>query len=142
MNRREVVQKFILGGTALLVIPSALTSCTKATDPVDPGGNNNGSKITLDLTKAENSALNTAGGSRIVQDILIANTGSDKFIALNSICTHQGCIVAYVLADDNLQCPCHGSVYSKTGTVINGPAPDPLKSYQVTKSGDILTIAL
>jgi len=142
MNRREVVQKVLFGGTALIVIPSALTSCEKDSEP-DPGpGPNPGNKITIDLSLAANSALNNDGGTKIEQSIIIANTGNGLFVALDSVCTHQGCTVGYALAQDNFQCPCHGSVYSKTGSVINGPAPTALKSYIVNKAGNILTIFL
>jgi cytochrome b6-f complex iron-sulfur subunit len=142
MNRREVVQKFLVGGTALIVIPSALTSCTKDTTPDPNPKPKPGTKIDIDLTLAQNSALNTAGGSIIVQSIIVANVGGDAFVALDSICTHQGCTVEFNLAAGNFQCPCHGSVYSKTGTVINGPAPDPLKLYAVSRAGDILTVTV
>jgi cytochrome b6-f complex iron-sulfur subunit len=142
MNRRDLVQKVLLGSTALIVMPSALTSCEKSPAP-DPGpGPNPGTKITIDLTLPANSALNSDGGSLVVQSIIVANTGSMAFIALDSICTHQGCTVEYNAGADNIQCPCHGSVYSKTGTVINGPAPKALKSYPVTKAGDIITISI
>ena len=142
MNRRDLVQKVLLGSTALIVMPSALTSCEK--DPAsDPGpGPNPGTKITIDLTLPANSALIGDGGSLVVQSIIVVNTGSMAFIALESICTHQGCTVEYNIGAGNFQCPCHGSVYSKTGTVINGPAPTALKSYPVNKAGDILSISI
>lgn len=41
-----------------------------------------------------------------------------------------------------LPCPCHGSVYSISGSVLEGPAPAPLKKYNITREGDILTIYL
>ena len=142
MNRRELIQKVLLGTTALIVIPSAITSCSKDPGP-DPGpGPVPGSKITIDLTLAAYSALNNDGGTKIVQTIIVANTGGGVFIALSSVCTHEGCTVAYFLASDNIQCPCHGSVYSKSGSVVNGPAPTALKSYIVNKAGNILTINL
>lgn len=143
MNRRDLVQRVLLGGTVLLVVPSVLESCTKTpTDPTDPGGNIPGTKINLDLTLPENSSLNTTGGSKIVQNVLIANIGGGAYIALSSICTHQGCTVGYNSGANNIQCPCHGSVYATTGSVITGPAPLPLQSYPVNKAGNILTISL
>ncbi len=39
MNRREVVQKFLVGGTVLALAPSVLESCVKmTTDTSIPGG--------------------------------------------------------------------------------------------------------
>jgi len=143
MNRREVIQKFLLGGTVMVVVPSVLTSCSK--DETDDPGNNNppppGSDIVLDLTLPANSALNTAGNSKIVNNIIIINTGTG-FVALSSICTHQGCTVAFNPGAGQLQCPCHGSVYSTSGSVINGPAPLPLQSYPVSVTDNVLTVSL
>ena len=141
MNRRDLVQKIVLGGTVLILVPSVLESCTK-TPVTDPGGNPPGTKINLDLSLVDNSSLNTTGGSKIVQGIIIVNTGSGNFIALSSICTHQRCTVGYDSGAGNFKCPCHGSVYATTGSVITGPAPSPLQSYSVSKTGNILTISL
>jgi len=145
MNRREVIQKILVGGTVLVIVPSVLQSCSKDT-AMDPGTNPTGnppagSNIDLDLSLAENSALNTSGSSKIVQGILIINTGT-KIVALSSICTHQGCTVGYNASAGDIECPCHGSVYSTSGSVINGPAPAALKSYPVSLTGNVLTISL
>ena len=145
MNRREVVQKFLLGGTVLVLAPSVLESCSKSSS-MNPGSTTGGtppagSVINLDLSLAENSALNTTGSSKIVQNILIINTGT-KIVALSSICTHQGCTVGYNSAAGDIECPCHGSVYSLSGSVINGPAPSPLHSYPASQTGNILTITI
>jgi cytochrome b6-f complex iron-sulfur subunit len=147
MTRRDLIQKVILGSTTLIVLPQVFTSCSKdATDP-DPIGNGNGNgngddKITIDLKSATYSALNTAGGTVLTKGVIIANTGNNVFVALSSTCTHEGCTIGYSLAANNFPCPCHGSIYSVTGSVLNGPAPAAVKSYPVNKTGDILTISL
>ena len=145
MNRRDLVQKIVQGGAVLILVPSVLKSCTKdpAPDPVNnPGGNPTGTKINLDLSLSENSSLNTTGGSKIVQGIIFVNTGSGNFVALSSICTHEGCTVGFDSPSGNIKCPCHGSVYATTGIVITGPAPAALKSYTVSKASNVLTISL
>lgn len=142
MNRRDLIQKVLLGGTVLVLVPSVFKSCSKdpATDP--GGGNKPGTKINLDLSLADNSSLNTTGGSKIVQNIIVINTGNGNFVALSSVCTHQGCTVGYDSTAGNIKCPCHGSVYATSGGVITGPAPASLQSYPVSKTGNILTISL
>lgn len=144
MDRRDVIQRVLLGGAALIVIPSAFTSCEKKTEPdpePTPGPGPTGSKITIDLSLADYSVLNTAGGSKIVQTLLIVNTGT-SYVALSSVCTHESCTVNYISSAGNIQCPCHGSQFSTTGSVIVGPAASPLTSYQISKAGNILTITL
>lgn len=128
-----------------MLVPQVMESCSKDSS-MNPGtttGNNPppGSKIDIDLSLAEYSALATAGSSKLVQNILVFNTGS-AIVALSSICTHQGCTVGYNATAGDIECPCHGSVYSTTGSVINGPAPSPLKKYVVTQNGNLLTISL
>ena len=141
MNRRELVQKIVLGGAVLFVMPTVISSCTKDStiDPVIL--NTPGTKIDIDLSDPANAALNTAGGSVIVKSIIVVYTGTN-YIALSSICTHEGSTVGYNLAAGNFICPNHGSVFSVGGSVVTGPAAKPLDSYQISKSGNILTITV
>jgi cytochrome b6-f complex iron-sulfur subunit len=139
MTRRDLIQKVLIGGTTILAAPALLESCSKESDP--PDNNNNGNKITLDLTVPTYSVLNTAGGSLVYLNLIIANTGSG-FVALEKVCTHAGCTVNYDSVAKEFPCLCHGSKFSLTGSVVNGPATVALKQYTVSKSGDILTINL
>jgi len=143
MTRRDLIQKVLIGGTTLFVLPSALSSCSKdeKEENDDDGGSGGGSSLKLDMNNPTYAGLKTAGGSVIVQSIIVAYTGT-SYVAIDSICTHQGCTIGYSLSDNNFPCPCHGSVYSLTGSVVNGPTTVALKSYPVSKSGDILTISL
>jgi len=143
MNRRELVQRVVAGGIIIVISPSLLESCTKqSTDPASdqPGGGGNGNKIILDLTTAANAALSLDGGWLVVQNVIVINAGGGNYSALSAICTHQGCTVRFNSSAANVQCPCHGSVYSTSGSVLNGPATMALQSYAVSLEGDILTI--
>ena len=42
---------------------------------------------------------------------------------LNAVCTHLGCVVPWNRAENQFQCPCHGSRYDATGKKVRGPAP-------------------
>ena len=129
------------GTTTLILVPSLMTSCEdNMTDTGDIINTDNG-KLTIDLNDNSYSNLSTSGGYAVKNKVIIINTG-EEFVALSSVCTHRGCQVGYDPASGNLPCPCHGSVYSITGSVLEGPAPTPLKIYNVTREGDILTINL
>lgn len=138
MKRREALTKLAISTGTLVILPSVFVSCEKTDTDPDPDNNND---LTIDLSKSENDALNSDGGSLISGSIIIINTGSGIFVALSNVCTHNGCVVTYNAANNNLPCPCHGSIFASNGNVINGPATTSLKKYAVSKSGDILTIS-
>lgn len=144
MTRRDLINRITIGGITFLVMPSVITSCSKPADDnqgTTPGGTAPpAGKITIDLTDVKYSSLNTTGGFAVVQNVIVANLGNGAWAALSSVCTHQGCEISYNPSVNNFPCPCHGSIFSTTGAVVNGPASTALKSYTVTKSGNILTI--
>lgn len=47
---------------------------------------------------------------------------SGKLFALNPVCTHAKCIVAWNRAEKSWDCPCHGARYDINGNVLTGPA--------------------
>ncbi|MEB3266991.1 MAG: FAD-dependent oxidoreductase [Leptolyngbya sp.] len=63
--------------------------------------------------------------------------------ALSLTCTHQGCTVQPTVeaTSSGYACPCHGAVYSETGTVLGGPARENLTRYQVLdRQGDTVQL--
>jgi Rieske Fe-S protein len=51
--------------------------------------------------------------------------------ALSARCTHQGCLVAFNPDERSWDCPCHGSRFDLDGTVLQGPATEPLPAVQI-----------
>lgn len=137
MDRRKFIRRTCamcalgIAGPILL-----LESCQKIDmSPQGPTVN-----FTVDLSKSSYSALKTSGGSIALNGVVIVNTAG-SFIAVAQSCTHNGCSVSYNKAGNDFVCPCHGGIYDTSGNVTSGPPPAPLKSYAVTRSGNVLTIA-
>lgn len=64
----------------------------------------------------------------------------DEITALLARCTHRGCQPEPV--GDRLACPCHGSEFSWTGEVLEGPAERPLTRYEAAIEGDEVVVRL
>lgn len=75
--------------------------------------------------------------------ILINRTPGPIYHALNSACTHEGCIVPPLDSmSQMIQCRCHGSRYTLTGEVVNGPAGFPLQKYDTSLQNGVLLVRI
>jgi Rieske Fe-S protein len=84
------------------------------------------------------TAVGVESGKTIKRPKLIAERRGDKVYVMSTKCTHFGCEVKPE-ADGSYHCPCHDSLFDKSGTVTKGPAKKPLPWYEVkiTESGDV-----
>ncbi len=77
----------------------------------------------------------TVTGSKIPFILIHLNDGSWR--AFEQKCTHLSCAVFYQPAADKIQCPCHNGWFdARTGNVLQGPPPRPLKRLEVLVKGD------
>lgn len=51
--------------------------------------------------------------------------------AIYKVCTHLGCIYAWVQVNNRFECPCHGSKYRLDGRRVESPAPRTLDRFEV-----------
>jgi menaquinol-cytochrome c reductase iron-sulfur subunit len=59
-----------------------------------------------------------------------------EFWAISAVCTHLGCVVDWKPDQAEFYCSCHGSVFSKDGSNMSGPAPKPLLWYALSLAPD------
>lgn len=59
---------------------------------------------------------------------------AESVIALSSVCPHKGCNVDW--KETEFVCPCHASKFTPEGAVIEGPAKEPLATYEAKIDGN------
>lgn len=72
--------------------------------------------------------------------ICLYKTGENQFTAALMKCTHRGCELN--VGGGIYSCPCHGSEFDKTGTVMEGPADQDLKTFETSIKNDKIYINL
>lgn len=93
-------------------------------------------------TSVAASDVPVGGGTVLAAEkIVVTQPSKGQFKAFSGVCTHQGCIVQTV-TDGKITCPCHGSAFSvKDGSVVNGPATQPLEPLSASVEGDQVTVS-
>jgi cytochrome b6-f complex iron-sulfur subunit len=140
---------------SLAALATALTGCGSSSggsSPTAPSGlpslatintslvNNT---VTLNIDAA--SPLSAVGSAALVmasgRPILVAHTGQNTFTAMTAVCTHEQCTVS-TFQNQTFECPCHGSQYSTSGTVVRGPATRSLSQFTTSFTNNVLTITV
>ncbi|MEO8260202.1 MAG: Rieske (2Fe-2S) protein [Acidobacteriota bacterium] len=136
---------------SLITVGTALQGC--GSSPTSPSGAAPalatilGSVVsnTVTLTVDTASPLASNGSAALVQstagNFLVSRTGADAFTALTAVCTHEQCTVTG-FDSPRYVCPCHGSQYSTSGAVVQGPATRALTQFTTRFANNVLTITL
>ncbi|MEL6399843.1 MAG: Rieske 2Fe-2S domain-containing protein [Cyanobacteria bacterium J06626_4] len=149
MNRREFMNLMGIGVLATS-LPVALAACQSETAAPDVAPEDDA--VAIDSTPREDgfAAIATLGEldeAGFVSDknfqgtqlVVVRDPADDAaLIAVNSLCTHQGCSVAW--EEGAFACPCHGSSFNPDGTVASGPAPTALETYEAKIEDDLVLV--
>lgn len=142
MERKDFIEKVGMSGAALLVM-GCLGSCSKSGSSSSGGTTNtNPVDFTINITTAPYNVLQNAGGFYVdsATNVIIAKTSAGTLIAVSSLCTHQAVTIEFQNTNNRFYCSGHGSTFSTTGAVTNGPATTALKAYKTALSGSLLRV--
>ncbi|MEB2780558.1 Rieske (2Fe-2S) protein [Algoriphagus sp. C2-6-M1] len=146
MKRKEFLKTCGWGCLSLIAGASSLTSCagTKYLPAALEGGF---MLVPLDafLVNAEDNLDNyrpylVAHNESLQYPIAVFRNSETDYRALWMRCTHQG--TELQVFGDRFQCPAHGSEFTNTGAVQNGPADSPLRSFPVQIEANSIKIDL
>jgi glycine/D-amino acid oxidase-like deaminating enzyme/nitrite reductase/ring-hydroxylating ferredoxin subunit len=82
---------------------------------------------TTDEVHAGEGKIIKVGGRKIAA----YRDDAGQLFCVSSVCTHMKCDVAWNGAERTWDCPCHGSRFTPTGDVLNGPAHEPLEKIDI-----------
>jgi len=126
LDRREVL---VRAGLVTMGVAAAgvLAACGGADTPSDvaPAASGGALAQVADIPVGGAISAKDADGNPLI----LVQPEEGTIVALSAVCTHQQCTVAP--DEDELVCPCHGSVYDLTGANVSGPAPSPLPEVDV-----------
>ena len=150
MNIAEfpISRQKILLGAGLGLVTAVLAACStygkkpeaageSSTTPAAPSASG-GTAAPAAKAIAKTSDV-PVGSGVIVGEVVVTQPSAGVFKGLSAKCTHKGCTVNKV-ADGTIDCPCHGSKFNLDGTVVNGPAQEPLAVENITVQGDSIML--
>lgn len=138
-DRREFLTKaasIVIGGS-LAIAPAIAGFCVLA-DPLRRKSEGGASVLVANLTALPESgeprkfpvvATLVDAWNRTpdvpIGAVYLQRLPGDKVRALNASCPHAGCSVQYRANEKNYLCPCHDSLFSSDGHILDPKSPSP-----------------
>lgn len=160
MNRGAFLRSLGMSSAALMAfycMGTGLTACSKSNNDPAPSGGTTGTgttptttsgftgnadpskgavNFTVDLTDANYKTLTTIGNYVYQNNIILARVKDGSYVALSKVCTHEGTTIQYIINEDDFYCPNHGSRFTNSGGVKNGPAASPVQQFKTSLNTD------
>lgn len=137
MHRKDFLSTFSVSLAA--VCAGCLAACSKG-NSVSAAAPPENVNFNIDLA----GELLNVGDSKQVSAVLVVRLAAGNvpasFTAVQVACTHQGTSIRYVASQNQFVCPLHGSIFTTTGAVVQGPATKALKQYTVAVNNNTLNV--
>jgi cytochrome b6-f complex iron-sulfur subunit len=148
-SRREFCAR-TCQAVSLLALGAVIPGCGgSSTSPssAPPLPSVSGTLVNRTLTIAVDAAspLAAVGSAAMVTvstgTYLVAHTAQTTFTTVTAVCTHEACAVTG-FANALYVCPCHGSEFSTSGAVVQGPAVSALRQFPTSFLNNLVTISV
>eukprot|EP00191_Tetraselmis_sp_GSL018_P006301 CAMPEP_0177600922 /NCGR_PEP_ID=MMETSP0419_2-20121207/13940_1 /TAXON_ID=582737 /ORGANISM="Tetraselmis sp., Strain GSL018" /LENGTH=207 /DNA_ID=CAMNT_0019094065 /DNA_START=65 /DNA_END=688 /DNA_ORIENTATION=+ len=150
MNKRNIMNLALVGAASLpigglvygygaFLVPPSAGGGSGGVNAKDSLGNDIKASEYLQKHGPRDYSLAQGLKGKMCADSVEAEVAQRDF-GLNAICTHLGCVVPWVSAENKFKCPCHGSQYNSEGKVIRGPAPLSLALAHVAVENDLVKL--
>ena len=157
-NPKTSRREFCAHAISLVTVASLVEGCGGggSGSPTAPGSGGGGapslgvinasvSGNTVTVPIAAGSPLAASGSAAFVESsagqFLVARIAENSFNAMTAVCTHEQCAVNG-FSSGRFVCPCHGSQYSTSGQVQQGPATRNLRTFPTQFTNSVLTITV
>lgn len=139
--------------TSLAAAASLAAACGGGS-PTSPSSGSNAPQLSsvngavsgrvVSVTIDASGPLATTGSAALVQSslgqFLITRVSDTSYTVLTAVCTHQSCTVSG-FQNSRFVCPCHGSQFTTSGSVSNGPATQALRSFAASFANGVVTFS-
>jgi Rieske Fe-S protein len=158
-NPKTTRRDFCAHALSLVTVASLIEGCGGGGNPAGPGGGGGGGSNVQALSQINGTAsggtvtvnvdgtgaLGAVGGAALVSagssSFLVTRTAQNAFNAFTAICTHEQCVITG-FSSGTFVCPCHGSQYTTSGAVQQGPATQRLRQFTTQFTNNVLTITV
>ena len=125
MDRKEFLAQLGLSGAAVFM-GACMAGCSKDGSTPAPANVD----FTLNLSDPANAALGSAGGFVYKNNIIIARTQSNAYIAVAQACTHEG--TTLLLSEPRRHLQYHRGGYQRNSHQGSGQLQYPADGYHLT----------
>ena len=157
--KRRTLTKYLTLGAIASSLPVALAACQSSSDTetatspessepatsapvkIDPTPREDGFAAVATVADLDEKGF-ISDKAFFAGSLLVIRNPDDasSLIAVDSLCTHQGCSVDWESNNGVFACPCHGSSFNSDGSVATGPATTPLGTFEAIIEGDLVLV--